>query len=166
MKLGLTAAASVAAAFAAAAFASGVATASGPDVTGQTYSKAAQTISNWGDKVAIASVVGDQLETSDCIVTSSVKASNRDSSGRSRGNQILVNLDCNAPVASPGKPGNSAASPEGRVTKKELGIVEWFGKDPEANCAGSAYCRVLCEKYPDNCSPALQDYVATKLPKS
>jgi hypothetical protein len=65
-------------------------------------------------------------------------------------------------LAAAGKPGGSAASPEGRTTKKELGYLEWFNEDPSKNCASIvAYCKLLCNKYADSCSTGLQDLVTS-----
>jgi hypothetical protein len=140
----------------------GGANASGPDLSGQTYATASKSITGWGWKAEIATVVGSQLATDDCLVTSSRKSTFLDSSGKSQGLVMLLDLNCNAPLAAPGRPGNSAASPAGQVVKKELGILAWFAKSPEENCGGihAAYCKQLCEKYADSCTPELQDYVA------
>ena len=142
------------------AFGGGVAAAAGPDPTGKTYSDAAAEIKAWGWKATIATVVGEQSAIDDCLVTSSRKAGFVDSSGRGRGQEMLLNLDCNAKLAAPGNPGNSAASPEGRAAKKELGALAWFAEDPEENCAPTAnYCKQVCKKYSESCSPELQQFV-------
>lgn len=59
--------------------------------------------------------VGSGAELDDCIVTNAWDASfiREDWSP----NEVRVALNCNAQVASAGKPGNSAASPAGREAK-------------------------------------------------
>ena len=97
---------------------SGVAVASSsPDVTGQKYSDAQSAISGAGFTPVVESTVGDQKAWPDCIVTRTQKRVVQpppDSSG-SATNEMLVSLNCEAPIASATTPGNSAASPEGRT---------------------------------------------------
>jgi hypothetical protein len=112
-------ASATAAAFAALGLAgSGVAVAdSGPDVTGQKYSDAQSALSGAGLTPVVASTVGDQKAWPDCVVTRAQKRTVQpppDSSG-SATTQMLVSLNCEAPIASATTPGNSAASPEGRA---------------------------------------------------
>jgi hypothetical protein len=112
-------ASATAAAFAALGLAgSGVAVAdSGPDVTGQKYSDAQSALSGAGLTPVVASTVGDQKAWPDCVVTRAQKRTVQpppDSSG-SATTQMLVSLNCDAPIASATAPGNSAASPEGRA---------------------------------------------------
>jgi hypothetical protein len=106
---------------------SGVAVAdSSADVTGQKYSDAQGVLSGAGMTPVVESTVGDQKAWPDCIVTRTQKRTVQpppNSSG-SATNQMLVSLNCDAPVASATAPGNSAASPEGRaaaVTAKSGG---------------------------------------------
>ena len=125
---------------------------------GQTYEKAAEGITNAGNKAVIASVVGDQLATNDCIVTRSVIGPNKDASGRSRGGQILLYLNCNAPLAAPGVPGNSAASTEGKVAQKELQTAEYCaGADQQGNENCATFCEtraMLCQRGEKNVEAA------------
>jgi hypothetical protein len=112
-------ASATAAAFAALGLAgSGVAVAdSGPDVTGQKYSDAQSALSGAGLTPVVASTVGDQKAWPDCVVTRAQKRTVQpppDSSG-SATTQMLVSLNCEAPIASATAPGNSAASPAGRA---------------------------------------------------
>jgi hypothetical protein len=112
-------ASATAAAFAALSLAgSGVAVAdSGPDVTGQKYADAQSALSGAGLTPVVASTVGDQKAWPDCVVTRAQKRTVQpppDSSG-SATTQMLVSLNCEAPIASATAPGNSAASPEGRA---------------------------------------------------
>ena len=89
--------------------------AAAPDVVGQTYNDAKQTIQAQGSAVIIATRTGGLAETDKCIVTN---AWNKPSVTLPREapdpNTVWVALNCNAAVASAGSPGNSAASPEGR----------------------------------------------------
>ncbi|KDF00735.1 hypothetical protein Y900_017785 [Mycolicibacterium aromaticivorans JS19b1 = JCM 16368] len=132
-----------------------------PDWSGQAYGKASKEISQYGYTAAIASVVGDQVPLDDCLITRSSKASKLNSSGRSPGTEILLHLDCFGKLAEPGKPGNSAASPEGRQTKNDLLQLEYFNINPD-KCAKplDVYCKMMCTKYLDHCSAAVQHAIA------
>lgn len=89
------------------------------EYAGQTYGEAQQAIQQAGGTDTVATVVGDQLPTTQCRVTGSRSASSVDPSGFSTGGgRILLDLNCNADLASPGNPGNSAASPEGRQAQE------------------------------------------------
>ena len=91
-------------------FASGVASAD--PYAGKTYDEAAAKIAGWKGKPVVGSVSGGLLDTGDCIVTSSHKSIFLDPSGRnSRSSEVVLNLNCNNHLASPGHPGNSAMSP-------------------------------------------------------
>ena len=114
--LGVSATAAAGAALALAG--SGVAVAgSSPDVTGQKYSDAQSAISGAGFTPVVQSTVGDQLAWPDCVVTRTQQRTVQapENSSGSSTNQLLVSLNCDAPVASAAAPGNSAASPEGRA---------------------------------------------------
>lgn len=134
-----------------------------PNLKGQTYSKAAELIASWGSKAVISSVVGDQLAMDDCIVTASKNSKFLDSSGRHQSPAVLLNLNCNPPLASAGKPGASAATPEGRKIKKDLGYLTWMNRNPSTNCADKNldWCKQLCDKYGDSCPTGLQQYLAS-----
>ncbi|WP_431235195.1 hypothetical protein ACQ856_12205 [Mycolicibacterium psychrotolerans] len=137
----------------------GVASAA-PNLTGLTFGKASEKIQGWGGTAVISSVVGSQLATDDCIVTDARESITLDSSGRSahRG-RWLFDLNCNAAVAGPGKPGNSAASPDGAKAKKIEGWIASWNKKP-AYCDGHiAYCQRYCDNY-DGCSDELKQYLA------
>ncbi|HEX3286926.1 MAG TPA: hypothetical protein VHT50_20305 [Mycobacterium sp.] len=95
-------------------FGQGVAAAD--DYAGQKYSDATSKLSDANLKGVIASRTGDILDDSDCIVTSSEKApwiKGDDFSPVT--DTVLLNLNCNATVASATQAGNSAGSPEGRA---------------------------------------------------
>jgi hypothetical protein len=142
-------------------FGAGLAAARGPNPMGKTYRDAAEDISAWGWTATIATVIGAQTATDDCLVIGFREASFLDSDGGSRNNEMLLDLDCNARVAAAGQPGHSAGSPEGRAAKKEIKTLTYYGKDPAKHCASiAAYCRQLCEKYADSCSSEMQDFLA------
>lgn len=130
-----------------AVFSSGVASAD--PYAGQTYGDAKGQIASMHQTAVIATVSGDRLATDDCIVVSSAKSSFLDSSGDSRNNEVLVNLNCNEGIAAPGKPGNSAMSPAGQAAKKEQKAATNISKDP-SYCQQSdevlAWCKELCTK--------------------
>jgi beta-lactam-binding protein with PASTA domain len=92
---------------------SGVAAAA-PDVVGQTYKDATNTIQQTGATVVIATKTGGMVDEAKCIVTSAWSKPSGTAIGEDPSNQVLVALNCNAAVAAPGLPGNSAASLEGR----------------------------------------------------
>jgi hypothetical protein len=97
---------------------SGVAVAnSSSDVTGQKYSDAQSALSSAGMKPVVESTVGDQKAWPDCIVTHVQKRTVEppENSSGSATNEMLVSLNCEAPIASATTPGNSAASPEGKA---------------------------------------------------
>ncbi|WP_163748644.1 hypothetical protein [Mycolicibacterium helvum] len=144
---------------AATSFGSGLA-AAGPDFSGMTYGQAVEKISSWGSKAVIASVVGDQLAMNDCVVTSGSKATNLDSSGRSRGSEFLLHLNCNQALAAPGKPGNSVATPEGRKVHKDMVAIAYINEHPDNCDSAVSWCQSLCDKYPGSCSNDLLNHLA------
>jgi hypothetical protein len=89
--------------------------AAAPDVVGQTYNDAKQTIQAGGAAVVIATRTGGSADTDKCIVSNAwdkpTVTQIREAPGP---DTVWVALNCNAVVASAGSPGNSAASPEGR----------------------------------------------------
>jgi PASTA domain len=91
--------------------------ASQPDVVGQKYSDATSQLSGAGLSVVVSTTVGDTVDRSDCIVTrqqSRTEAAPENTSA-SPMDQVLLSLNCGAPVASATSSGNSLASPEGRA---------------------------------------------------
>ena len=85
-----------------------------PDVVGDTYRDAKSTIQATGAAVIIATKTGGLAEEDKCIVTNAWDKPNVAGFRTAPENAVWVALSCNAAVASPGSPGNSAASPEGR----------------------------------------------------
>ena len=112
--LGLTAVAVGVSAVPVGMLATGVASAD--DYAGQTYADASAALSDAGMTGVIASRSGDSLNDDDCTVTSSMKAPwLKGDDFAPVTDTVLLNLNCNAGVASATKSGNSAASPEGRA---------------------------------------------------
>ena len=86
-----------------------------PDVVGQTYNDAKQTIQQTGATAVIATKTGSLASLDECIVTNAWNKPQVDNPrGGSDRQQVMVALNCNAAVATAGSAGNSAASPEGR----------------------------------------------------
>jgi hypothetical protein len=97
---------------------SGVAeAASQPNVVGQKYSDASSQLSSAGLSVVVSTTVGDTVDRSDCIVTRQQGRTEPapENTSASPVNQVLLALNCGAPVASATTSGNSLASPEGRA---------------------------------------------------
>jgi hypothetical protein len=94
----------------------GTGIAAADDYSGQTYGDASKAISDAGKKAVIASRTGDTLSDDQCIVTHSQSAPwIKGDNFAPVTDTVLLNLNCNATVASAKSPGNSAASPEGRA---------------------------------------------------
>lgn len=125
-------------------------TASADALTGATYADAAAYITDtYKSTPVVATVVGDQLDKNDCIVASWSRSNFSDSSGSTPPNEILLNLNCYAKVASAGTPGNSLASPAGRNAHRDQQAAENIAKDPgfcEDNAENLAYCQRVCKR--------------------
>jgi hypothetical protein len=112
--IAITAGAVSASAVSMAVFGTGVAAAD--DYAGQTYADATSALSKASLKGVIATRVGNALADDQCIVTHSEKAPwIKGDKFAAVKDTVLLNLNCNATVASATTPGNSAASPEGRA---------------------------------------------------
>jgi hypothetical protein len=129
-------------------FASGIAAAD--PYAGITYDAAAAKISGWKGTPVVGSVSGGLLERGDCIVTSSHKSNFLDASGdNARSTEVVLNLNCNNYVASPGHPGNSAMSPEGVKAKADQQFVTNVNKNPawcEQDDAHMSRCEKVCKR--------------------
>jgi hypothetical protein len=89
--------------------------AAAPDVVGQTYKDAKNTIQGMGAAVVIATRTGGSADIDKCIVTNAWDKPSVTQPRQAPGpDEVWVALNCNAAIAGPGSPGNSAASPEGR----------------------------------------------------
>jgi hypothetical protein len=91
--------------------------ASDPNVVGQKYSDATGALSSAGLSVVVSTTVGDIVARPDCVVTRQQARTQPapENTSASPTNQVLLSLDCGAPVASAASSGNSLASPEGRA---------------------------------------------------
>jgi hypothetical protein len=100
-------------------FATGIANAD-DDYAGQTYGDASGAIADAGKKAVISSRSGDAPSNDQCLVTHSQSAPWLKGAHFTPDTKtVLVDLNCNAKVATAKKAGNSAASPEGRAALQE-----------------------------------------------
>ncbi|ORB47658.1 hypothetical protein BST42_27235 [Mycolicibacterium rhodesiae] len=112
---------------------------------GETYSDAAGALSGSGMTVVVGGRVGSELPTEECIVTRSQKAPwVKGSNFQQVNNTMLLFLNCNAAVATAGKPGNSAASPEGQQALKDEQAYEWKSTTED----GAAWCAENMKAHP------------------
>lgn len=94
--------------------ASGVAAAD--DYAGQKYSDVQSSLADAGMKGVVATRDGDSPSDDDCVVTRSENAHwHKGDDFAPVTDTVLLNLNCNAGVATAKAPGNSAGSPEGRA---------------------------------------------------
>lgn len=124
------------------------------EYAGQTYGKAAASISGYGGTAVIASRVGDYLPTEECIVTRSRSAKFLDSSGNA-GSKVHLYLNCND-TQTAGHPGYSAATPTGKkaleAKQQSLSLSDDYAKAVAAgstpaclkNDDNANYCTKLC----------------------
>ncbi|WP_156720792.1 hypothetical protein [Mycobacterium sp. Root135] len=119
---------------------------------GSTYAQASGKIAERGGNPVISTVVGDQLSTDECIVTSWRKATFAKTDNFDHGKDYLLSINCSAKVAKAGVPGNSLASPEGQKQKsldeQAAGINRnhtWCEKNLDR-------CEAFCEKNDGLCS--------------
>ena len=106
---------------------------------GMTYEQVLEYTSN----VRIASRVGQEMPTAQCIVTGSRNSSSLDSSGNYQGS-LLLDLNCNDPMSD-----YSVMTPQG----KEAQALKETGKDISTNYAQSleAGQPSWCERNGDQC---------------
>lgn len=113
---------------------------------GQTYADASSAIGNAGQTAIIAGRVGSQLPNDQCIVTRSQQAPwVAGTNFTPVTNTVLLYLNCNQVLAAPGKPGNSAASPEGQQAKKEQEAEVWKSTTED----GAQWCAENQKAHPD-----------------
>lgn len=128
----------------------GSGTALADSLVGMTYSEASAQIAQRGEKPVIATVTGEALDTSECIVASTQRITMRDPSGRDVGTKVLVNLNCKAGLAEPGSPGISAATQEGRDEKKLNDQAEMISENYVEMCGDGPEqwleCKAVCDK--------------------
>jgi hypothetical protein len=127
-------------------FGSGVASAADP-LIGKKYSDAASWISRRNGTPVVATVSGSQLALDDCIVISWSKGGFRNSRGKNdRRNHYFVHLNCNNAVATPGHPGNSLMTPEGKKRKAQLDRAQQINDKPE-RCKRSQAAYESCVRF-------------------
>jgi hypothetical protein len=97
-----------------------------PSVVGMTYDKASEAVQAAGAQAEVSSTTGTALPHGECIVTSQVIRGEMNFGREYTPSKVMLSLNCNAVLASPGHPGNSAASPQGRSAKEELKKQEWL----------------------------------------
>ena len=116
-----------------------------PSTVGKTYAQAKQALSGAGIAPEVSSTVGEELPRNDCIVINQIFRPAKQFGQQNSPAKVLLSLDCTAAVASPGHPGNSAGSPEGRAAKAELLTEDWRQNTPE----GQEWCAKNKEAHPN-----------------
>jgi hypothetical protein len=114
----------------------------------KTYDEARSIVSDWGATPVAATITGDQLALDDCIVTSFSESSSVSALGENTGRKVLMNLNCNAKVAQPGEPGNSAMTPQGKSAKSDIRVANQINKSTDSCFKNDniAYCKRVCER--------------------
>jgi hypothetical protein len=124
----------------------GCGVASADPYAGETYGDAASALSGSGMTVVVGGRVGSELPTDKCIVSRSQKAPwIKGDNFQQTNNTMLLFLNCNAAVASAGKPGNSAASPEGQQAIRDEKAYEWKSTTED----GAQWCAENMKAHPD-----------------
>jgi beta-lactam-binding protein with PASTA domain len=93
--------------------------AAAPDVSGQTYAKAKQALSEAGLTPIIATRVGDRVSEDDCIVDRVQDANFVSGTGTAASSTVRVYLNCYGSVAANNKPGYSNQDPMGKTVKSK-----------------------------------------------
>ncbi|WP_163663419.1 hypothetical protein [Mycolicibacterium alvei] len=107
------------------------------DYAGKKYSDVQSELAAAGMKGVVAARSGDSLSDDDCVVTHSEKAHwHKGDNFAPVTDTELLDLNCNAAVASAKTPGNSAASPEGRAAIAEA--KQQAEKEQQQAAAGQA----------------------------
>jgi hypothetical protein len=123
--------------------------ASADDYAGLTYKAALEKINKRNATAVISTVVGGEMVTEDCMVTSGRKSGFLDASdnGAKRSNEVLLNLNCSKPMDRP-VPGPSVASEEGKKAKKYREQAQYYDQHPDECYASDdvlAYCQRVCD---------------------
>lgn len=113
-------------------------------VVGMTFDKAKEAVSQSGGTVVTSTIVGDALPMGDCIVTSQSLRTERMFGREYTEAKVLLSLNCNDVLASPGNPGNSAASPAGQEAKQQQKARDW-----RQTPAGQEWCATALKSHPD-----------------
>ena len=133
--------------FIAVATTGGAAEASSDPLAGKTYKDAEAAVAKMGATGEISTIFGDHVATDECIVATSQKA-RREIDSRQK-TVYLMNLYCDDPVANAGSPGNSAASPAGKVGLKDVKTGKWCSKPAQAD---NHNCAKFCPKHDGLCT--------------
>jgi beta-lactam-binding protein with PASTA domain len=96
---------------------SGIAQAA-PDVSGQTYAKAKQALSQAGLTPIVATRVGDRVEEDKCIVDRVQDANFTNGTGTAASATVYVYLNCYGNPASTTSPGYSSQNPMGKTAQE------------------------------------------------
>ncbi|WP_319454939.1 MULTISPECIES: PASTA domain-containing protein [unclassified Mycobacterium] len=122
--------------------------AAAPDVVGKQYSDAKSDFSSANLIPHVATVVGDQVPQDRCYVVSTSQPTFLDQNGTSRGDVILVNLNCYPKPATASNPGFSAGdfSPAAKAIRatQDQQAKEWMGT-PD----GQEWCHEALIENPD-----------------
>jgi hypothetical protein len=88
-----------------------------PNVTGLKYSDASSALTEAGYSIVVSTTVGDTVNRPDCVVTRQQGRTEPapENTTASPVSQMLLSLNCGAPVATAVTPGNSRQSPDGRA---------------------------------------------------
>jgi hypothetical protein len=88
-----------------------------PNVVGLKYSDARSALTGAGYSVIVSTTVGDTVDRPDCMVTRQQGRTEPapENTTASPVSQMLLSLNCDAPVATAVTPGNSRQSPVGRA---------------------------------------------------
>jgi hypothetical protein len=105
---------------AAALFGQGTAAAA-PDVSGMTYEKAVQVLSQSGLSPVVATRLGDRTDDASCIVDRVQDANFTGGTGATTSGVVFVYLNCYGSAASPDSPGYSAQNPMLKTVEENAG---------------------------------------------
>jgi hypothetical protein len=122
-------------------FGSGIAVADDA-FAGKTYAEATKALEKSGITPVIVTRAGDVLDDDQCTV---IRSQLKQNNGKAT---LQLYLNCNATVATDGKPGNSAASPQGRAAKTAQATADYINANPDA-CASSAKAAADCKAFCD-----------------
>jgi beta-lactam-binding protein with PASTA domain len=91
--------------------------AAAPDVSGQTYAKAKETLSGAGLTPVVATRVGDRVAEDDCVVDRVQDANFVNGTGSPASKTVKVYLNCYGTTAANNKPGYSNQDPMSKTVK-------------------------------------------------
>lgn len=137
-----------------------------PPFYGLTFADAAEKVKNFGGTPAVATVIGSQLATEECVVVNSRPSKTLDSQGQTAHAGLwLFDLNCNRVLAEPGKAGNSVASEMGATAKKIKGFIAYWNDGHFDSCGASIdsakWCQLQCDKY-GGCSAEFEQFLSSQ----